>query len=277
VIHAPFCSRQEHFARVGSTNDVVAGWLEAGVPEVCVATADEQTAGRGRDGRSWHAPAGSGLLVSLGFLPAWLPVDGVWRLAAVTSLAMAEAAEDVAGLAEGQVRLKWPNDLVVETEAHGIRKLAGVLGETAGLGSTDPRVVVGLGINVNWSRADFPADLAAGMASLREAAGGRAVDQDLLLSTFLERLERAVVALRAGRFAEEGWRARQVTTGRWIDLILALDERRTVEALGVDERSGGLLVADSAAPDGARLLVTAEVVHVRLADALPEPAVAGRV
>ena len=157
MIVAPFRSRQEHFARVGSTNDVVAAWLEAGVPEVCLATADEQTAGRGRDGRSWSAPAGTSLLLSLGFRPTWLAAEAVWRLAAVTSLAMAEAAEAAAGLADGSVRLKWPNDLVVETPTNGgVRKLAGVLGETAGLGSDDPRAVVGLGINVDWSRERVP-------------------------------------------------------------------------------------------------------------------------
>jgi BirA family biotin operon repressor/biotin-[acetyl-CoA-carboxylase] ligase len=277
VIHAPFRSRQEHFVRVGSTNDVVAGWLESGVPEVCLATADEQTAGRGRDGRTWQVPAGAGLLLSLGFRPAWSPPDAVWRLAAVTSLAMAEAAEEVAGLADNSVRLKWPNDLVLETDDLGVRKLAGVLGETTGLGSADPKAIVGLGINVNWSRDDFPADLAAGMTSLGEAAGGAWLDQSRLLGVFLDRLEAGVVELRAGRFAAEAWQARQVTTGRLIDLVLPVGDHSTVRALGVDPRSGGLLVADPGGPGGARLLVTAEVVHVRLSGASGQPIVAGRV
>lgn len=272
MIQAPFRSRHQHFARVGSTNDVVAAWLEAGEPEVCLATADEQTAGRGRDGRKWRTPAGAGLLLSLGFRPAWLPVDRVWLLAAVTSLAMAEAAEEVAGLTGGSVRLKWPNDLVLETEGLGVQKLAGVLGETAGLGSGDPRAIIGLGINVNWSREAFPPDLAAGMASLREAAGGRSVDQGRVLAAFLKRLEAAVIGLRAGRFAEDDWQARQITTGRWIDLVLPLDHRRTVRALGVDPRSGGLLVADPTAPGGTRLLLTADIVHVRLASAARDAA-----
>ena len=65
----PFISRQERFDQVGSTNDVVRAWLAEGTPEVCLAVADEQTAGRGRDGRTWQAPPGAGLPV-LARLPA---------------------------------------------------------------------------------------------------------------------------------------------------------------------------------------------------------------
>ena len=70
------------------------------------------------------APAGPGrprraprLLLSLGFRPTWLAPGHAWRLAAVVSLAMADAAEDVAGLRDRAVRLKWPNDLVIEADA----------------------------------------------------------------------------------------------------------------------------------------------------------------
>ncbi|HKB27516.1 MAG TPA: hypothetical protein VKC59_00680, partial [Candidatus Limnocylindrales bacterium] len=125
MIQTPFLARQEHFAVVGSTNDIVRGWLAEGEAEICLAVADEQSAGRGREGRRWSAPAGRALLMSLGFRPTWLAPDRVWRLAAVTSLAMADAAEAVAGLPDRAIRLKWPNDLVVESDSVGLRKLAG--------------------------------------------------------------------------------------------------------------------------------------------------------
>ena len=115
----PSISRLERFDVVGSTNDVVRRWLADGTPEVCVAIADEQTAGRGRDGRAWLAPPGSALLLSLGFRPVWLAADRLWRLAAVVSLAMAEAGEAMTGVAGGTIRLKWPNDLVVDTPDGG--------------------------------------------------------------------------------------------------------------------------------------------------------------
>ncbi len=88
----PFISHQEHLPRVGSTNDVVRGWLTEGTPEVCLAVADEQTEGRGREGRTWQAPKGAALLLSLGFRPTWLAPELVWRLAAAVSLFASSAA-----------------------------------------------------------------------------------------------------------------------------------------------------------------------------------------
>ena len=164
-----FLSRQERFAVVGSTNDVIRAWLAEGTEEVALAVADEQAQGRGREGRTWTAPKGAGLLLSLGFRPTWLAPDQAWRIAATASLAMAEAAEAAADLPNGTIRLKWPNDLVIDAP-DGWLKLGGVLGETEGLGTADPRVVVGMGINADWAKADFPADIAAGMTSLREAS-----------------------------------------------------------------------------------------------------------
>lgn len=262
-----FLARREWFERVGSTNDVVRDWLAEGTPEVCLAVAGEQTAGRGRAGRTWIAPPGAALLLSVGFRPTWLAPDRAWQLAAVASVAMARAAESVAGLADGTVRLKWPNDLVLE-DGRGVRKLAGVLGETQDLGTSDPRAVVGIGVNVDWEPADFPAELAEVMTSLRHAAGDRPVDRDALLSAFLGGLESAVEALRAGRFPGELWADRQATTDRFIRLEQP-DSSETARAIGVDTASGALIVGDATAPDGARQVFVGEVAHVRLADPLP--------
>ena len=262
-----FLGRYERFDRVGSTNDVVREWLAEGTPELCLAVAGEQTAGRGRAGRTWRAPPDAALLLSLGFRPTWLAPERAWQLAAVVALAMASAAESVAGLPDGSVRLKWPNDLVLEARA-GVRKLAGVLGETQDLGTSDPRAVVGIGVNVDWRAADFPAELGPTMTSLRHAAGDRPIDRDALLATFLERLEPAVKALRAGWFPGESWSNRQVTTDRLIRLERP-DGTETIRALGVDAATGALLVADPTAAVPARQVLVGEVVHVRLAESIP--------
>lgn len=260
-----FLARRERFDRVASTNDVVRAWLAEGTPEVALAVADEQTAGRGRDGRRWVAPPGAALLLSLGFRPTWLPPEHAWRLAAATSLAMAAAAEDVAGLPPRTIRLKWPNDLVVEgLDDGGPRKLAGILGETDGLGTADPRVIVGLGINADWAAADFPAELTATMTSLREAAKGRRIDPGALLEVFVARLVAGIGALRDGQFDEAGWARRQLTTGRTIRLELP-GGTETVRALGVDVASGALIVQDPAATGGERPILVGDIVHVRLA------------
>jgi BirA family transcriptional regulator, biotin operon repressor / biotin---[acetyl-CoA-carboxylase] ligase len=258
-------ARRQHFAVVGSTNDVVREWLASGVPEVCLATADEQTAGRGRERRAWFGPPGAALLLSLGFRPTYLTPDRFWQLPALISLAMADAAEDVAGLAPGSVRLKWPNDLVAGgPDGRDLRKLAGVLGESDGIGSDDPRVVVGIGVNGDWPAGSFPTELAAAMTSLHELAG-RSIDHGALLEAFLRRLEPRIDALRRGEFDGSAWEERQVTTGRDIELVAPEGTGSTVRAVGVDRSTGALLVEDSGAPDGRRAVVVGEIRHVRLA------------
>lgn len=275
-----FLSRLEWFERVGSTNDVVAGWLGAGELEVCIGVAEEQTAGRGRSGRTWTAPPGKALLCSIGFRPTWLEPERPWRLAAIVSLAMADAAEAVAGLPEGAIRLKWPNDLVVATAADGtvvadprvlaapadlaIRKLAGVLGETEGLGTADARAVVGIGLNAGWDRREFPPHLEASMTSLQDASGGRPIELRGLLNEFLNRLEARVEALRGGRFDVAGWTGRQLTNGRPVRLENPDGSGETVQALGVDATSGALVVADPRVDGGERHVLVGEIRHLRI-------------
>ena len=259
-----FLSRRERFAVVGSTNDVVRDWLAAGTPEVCLAIADEQTAGRGRDGRTWTAPAGSSLLLSVGFRPSWLRPEHAWRLAALVSLAMADAADAVVGGPSGTIHLKWPNDLVAIRDG-GIRKLGGVLGETDGLGTADPRAVVGIGVNVDWVATDFPADISGSMTSLREIAG-RPIDREAMLDGFLARLASSVRDTRRSGFQEAEWVRRQVTTGRVVDLIAPDGSHSVARATGVDPESGALLVEDPETPGSSRPVLVGEISHVRITD-----------
>jgi biotin-(acetyl-CoA carboxylase) ligase len=204
---------------------------------------------------------------------------------------MADAAEEVAGLAEHALRLKWPNDMVIEDDeapetaaeprgagageptpgapageaGPGYRKLAGVLGETSGLGTASPTVIVGIGINADWPAAEFPSDLAPGLTSLREASHGRPIDMAALLDGFLGRLEVRTEALRMGRFDVTDWLARQLVVGRLVRLERPDGSDEVVRALGVDARTGGLLVADPTAANGERLVLGGEIRHLRLA------------
>lgn len=279
---APFIARREVFPVVGSTNDIVRDWLAEGTPEVCLAIADRQSEGRGRAGRTWLAPSGAALLLSLGFRPSWLTPDRTWRLAAVVAMAMAEAAEPVADLPKGAIRLKWPNDLVVEDGGPGdpragtARKLAGLLGETDGLGSDDPRATIGIGANIAWPASDFPPDLAATMTSLEELTGGQAIDRGIVLDAFLRRLESQVAALRTGWFDEQAWLERQLTTGRTVRLEQPDGSAEVVDAVGLDPSSGALLVADETAPDGRRAVFSGEIRYLRLERPPRSAAGAGR-
>jgi len=143
-------------------------------PEGAVAVTEEQTAGRGRLGRSWHAPPGSSVLCSVLLRPA---VETA-RLPELTVVAAGACAEAIAIETGLRAEIKHPNDVLV-----GGRKAAGVLGE-----ARDGVVVLGIGINVNIGAGELPTDVRLPATSLQIEAG-REVDRARLLATLLERLE----------------------------------------------------------------------------------------
>jgi BirA family transcriptional regulator, biotin operon repressor / biotin---[acetyl-CoA-carboxylase] ligase len=141
-----FGSPHRHFARVGSTNTVARELAAAGAPHGTVVTAAEQTAGRGRQGRSWTAPPNSALLYSAILRPL-LPRHSVLPLA--VPLAVCEVAEQLRPGIECKV--KWPNDIHLES-----RKLAGILIEAR---PQDGWAVLGVGLNLTITEDEFPAEL----------------------------------------------------------------------------------------------------------------------
>ena len=257
-----FPNRIEHFNAVDSTQRVVREWLESGTDEVAVAVADYQTAGRGRQGREWMAPPKKGLLLSVGFKPAeFMTPKHAWRLPAIVSLAMRDASEEVAGLRDGTVLLKWPNDLVAEAADGSLRKVGGVLGESVMSGRRVKSAVVGIGINTDWKAADFPWALSPAMTSLRELAGRRPIDNQQLLDAFLARLEPRYEALLAGTFDAGGWSVAQRTTGRHV--VVDMGDRSVAgKASGVDPESGALFVEDEV--DGLTAVDSGEVIRCRV-------------
>ena len=235
-------------------------WLEGGEPEVCVAVADHQTAGRGRQGKEWIAPNGSALLLSAGFRPKGLLPRHAWRLGAIVALAMRDAAEEVAGLKDGTIWLKWPNVLVAVVEHRGVVKVAGVLGESVSSPRRVQSAVIGIGINGNWKAADFPWLLAATMTSLRQLSGNRPIDHGALLDAFLARLEPRYAALLDGKFDAAGWTVTQITTGRQVVVDVG-GESIFGTATGVDPESGALLLDDG---KGEHVIDSGEVTRCRV-------------
>ncbi len=217
-------------------------WLEDGQSEVCLAVAGEQTQGRGRLGRAWSAPPRAALLVSAGFRPIDLAPVHAWRLAATVALAMLDAAEDVAGLKDAALGLKWPNDIVADGPDGLLRKVAGVLGEAILEEDGVSTAVIGIGINADWAATDFPADLAPSMSSLRELSGGRPIDPDVLLDAWIDRLEPRYESLRQGRFDSGAWSSRQRTTGELVEVDAQVG-RINARAIGVDPETGSLLLS----------------------------------
>lgn len=236
-----FPERLEHFRAVDSTQRVVREWLDEGTEEVAVAVADYQTAGRGRQGRDWMTPPRSGLLLSVGFKPEYLAPKHAWRLAAIVALAMRDAAEEQAGLQDGTLWLKWPNDMVAEAPDHTLRKVAGVLGESVISARRVKSAVIGIGINSDWAAANFPWALSRTMTSLRELSGRRPIDNKALLDGFLARLEPRYEALKAGSFDAAAWSVAQRTTGRHVVVELG-EQTLSGTATGVDPDTGALVV-----------------------------------
>ena len=166
----------------GSTNADLLAAAADGAPDGAVLLAEAQTAGRGRLGRDWTAPAGSSLLCSILVRPSLVPADAHLVSVAV-ALAARTALEEVAGLSPA---LKWPNDLVVE-RPDGTRKIAGVLAESRLAGDRLDAVVVGIGLNVNWP-PELPDDLAA-IATAANHEVGREVDRVAVLVALLGHLD----------------------------------------------------------------------------------------
>jgi BirA family transcriptional regulator, biotin operon repressor / biotin---[acetyl-CoA-carboxylase] ligase len=148
--------------------DEVRSLALAGAAEGIAVAAEEQTAGRGTKGRTWHSPPGMGLYVTFLFRPP----AGHALLPLVVGVALHRAAAEAAP----EVRLKWPNDLVWKG-----RKVAGILCEGGAAPGGGRFVTAGFGINVGQAAGDFPPGLDGRSASLRMAAG-REVDREALLA-----------------------------------------------------------------------------------------------
>ena len=147
----------EHYTSIGSTNDRARELAQRGTPEIALVVADEQLAGRGRQGRSWYTPPGTALAVSLLTRPA-IPARHAMRLTMLAGLAAVEGIEQAAGL---RLALKWPNDVVLPGAGRWW-KVGGILTECAFQGDDIAYAVIGIGLNVN---VDF-----SQQAELREIA-----------------------------------------------------------------------------------------------------------
>lgn len=216
---------------VGSTNELLKEHAKNGTPAGTTFLAETQTAGRGRLGRPFFSPPGSGLYLSTLLHPAEVNPGKLTTLAAVVT---ADAIEAVCGL---RVGIKWVNDLYFEG-----KKLCGILAEGVGNGLA----VLGIGINV--SDCAFPPELAPIVTSL-ERACGKVPDRNRLAAQILARLERADLC---GTEHMKEYRKRSLVLGREVSLP---DGNRTL-VVGIDD-DGTLCTVDT---DGnPRRIATGEI------------------
>ncbi|MFI6501472.1 biotin--[acetyl-CoA-carboxylase] ligase [Nonomuraea typhae] len=231
----------------GSTNADLAQEARGGAEQGAVLVAEAQHAGRGRLGRVWNAPPRSGLTFSVLLRPAaplvrqgWLPL-----------LFGVAAAAAVRRLAEVDVRLKWPNDLLV-----GERKLAGILAERV-----DDAVVIGMGLNVSLQPGELPVETATSLAIEKAAC----TDRDPLLRAVLRELETHYREWsEAGGDADAAglraaYQASCATIGSAVRIELPGERVLEGRAVGVDQ-NGHLQVEAEGKP---QTLSAGDVVHVR--------------
>lgn len=219
------------FKTIDSTNTYAKALADRGAPHGTVVVAEEQSAGRGRLGRSFHSPAGAGLYLSMILRPNCLATE-LMHLTCAAAVAACDAVEAVTGLRPG---IKWTNDLVFEN-----RKLGGILTELGFDGEKAAYAVIGIGINCNHSLEDFPSelqDVATSLSIILE----RAVSLAELEKSLIEALNEISQELISGKHAIlERYRANCITLGREISIVQG-DSLRHARAEDIDS-DGGLIV-----------------------------------
>ena len=207
----------------GSTNDLVRGEAAAGAPEGLAVIADTQTGGKGRQGRSFLSPPGTGVYMSLLLRPVMAAEQAV-AVTAAAAVAVCRAIEDLGG---GPGEIKWVNDLL----SRG-RKLCGILAEGVLREGKVQSVVLGIGINTAAETEDFPPELRETATSVYLETGA-APDRAALAAALLRELDALAEAYPRGR--REVWteyRARCVTLGKAVTLTDGTEG--TAEDLGAD-------------------------------------------
>ena len=238
------------FNSIDSTNTRARELARQGAPHGTVLVADHQSAGRGRRGRSFHSPAGSGIYMSVILRPNCAPQQ-IMHLTCAAAVAMCDAVEAAAGFRPG---IKWTNDLVC-----GTRKIAGVLTELGfdARGNVD-FAVIGIGINCCQKASDFPEDI-RNIAGSLASVSGHPIDRAAVAAAMVDALYRMNEELLTGKaHILDRYRRDCITLGKEISLVRG-DEIRHGTALDIDE-DGALIVRF---PDGTSQAVNSGEVSVR--------------
>ncbi len=226
----PWQKYLKYYNCLPSTNDTAKQLAMEGAPEGTVVVAAEQTAGRGRLGRTFYAPDGLGLYFSLILRPDCSP-EKLMHLTCAAAVAVCNAVQDCTGV---RPQIKWTNDLII-----GNKKLGGILTELSVHQKVD-WVVLGIGINCGHHKKDLPPEI-RDMATSLLLSTKKTVSPAFLAACLIRRLYEMNQTLLTGKDAViAAYRADCMTVGQQIVLIRG-DEKRYGQALDVTN-DGGLLV-----------------------------------
>jgi BirA family biotin operon repressor/biotin-[acetyl-CoA-carboxylase] ligase len=223
-----------HLETAASTNQTAKEMAGGGTAEGSLVVAEQQSRGRGRLDRGWFSPAAQGIYASLIIRPL-LPPSEASRLVLLTAVAVAEALEKATGL---KATIKWPNDILV-----GGRKIAGILTELAMEMDAVNYMVIGLGLNVNIGKADFPEAIRPAATSVLIETGNP-FSRVLLLRRFLEAFEAHYRLLGQSGFEPilARWKSLTAMTGRQVAVQTVGGSYRG-RVIGFD-RDGFLILQD---------------------------------
>ncbi|AWB44982.1 biotin--[acetyl-CoA-carboxylase] ligase [Paenibacillus sp. CAA11] len=218
----------------GSTQEEARMLADQGASEGALVIAEEQTAGRGRMGRKWFSPPGKGLWMSVLLRPS-LPLTAAPQLTLLTAVAVCQAIRTVAGVDAG---IKWPNDILIQG-----RKTCGILLESVTEEERIRYCIAGIGIDVNVTQDELPADLQEIMTSLKIAAG-KSMDRAVLAGTVMNELEGLYDLYLAEGFRPIAhlWEALSVSINRTLIVNTPRGEVKG-QAVSLDE-SGALILLD---------------------------------
>lgn len=232
---------------VTSTQEEVRRLAEEEAPHGTLVVAEEQTAGRGRQGRRWYSPPGKGIWMSLLLRPDRQPVSIAPQLTLLTAVAVCRAVRKF-GVDAG---IKWPNDVLVDG-----RKLCGILVESIAEDELIRYAIAGIGIDVNLQLEDIPQELLPRVTSV-QIASGRRVERTELIGAVMMEMEQLYQLYTEKGFAPIAhlWEALSVTLGRRITMRTP-DEEISGQATALAENGALLLLEDSG---NTRMIFSGEV------------------
>lgn len=235
--------RIDCFATVDSTNTYLKRAAADGAPDGTIAVAAEQTAGRGRRGRTFQSAADKGIYLSVLLRPQ-RKADSLLPLTGLCAAAMCNAVEHACGV---RAQIKWTNDLLLNG-----KKLCGILTELGMENGALSYVIIGIGINVSHKAEDFEGEVAAIATSL-ERELGKTVSKNGLAAAMIEELDKLYTALQNGDTATylAAYRRDCVTIGKEVQLLWQ-DVHEKVRALDVDEEFGLVVQRENGAVETVR-------------------------